>query len=287
MSAGQRDWVLAVDGGGSGSRVALVADDVRFEATGGPANVTTDFDGAVDAIKTGLAALAEQAGLAPRKLCRMPAYLGLAGIVDAEDARQLAAALPLQNAVIESDQPATVAGALGDKDGAVAGLGTGSFFGLSRSGALRLAGGWGHRIDDRASGYWLGRQALRHALEAYDGRAGQSALSRALTRRFQSPREIVAFARDVEPAEMASLAHLVTECVEAGDPAAKALLAVGAKHVISALTAIGWSRDLPLCVIGGVAEDYRPALSDHATLIDPAGTTLDGAIALARKIPSQ
>lgn len=283
MTGRVSDYVLAIDGGGSGCRLALVGPNDRVEVNAGPANVSTDFSDAIASLRQGLAKLAAKADLSESALFAVPSYLGLAGVVGPKDAVRVAHALPLTSARIESDQPATVEGALGTHDGAVAGLGTGSFFGLRRGSSLRLAGGWGHRIDDRASGYWLGREALRLALSVYDGLEPAGAASAAVTSRFSTAHDIVAFSKDASPDEMAALAPILVEAASKSDPLASRVLSTGTKHIIVTLSAMGWRRDDPICAIGGVAAAYASGLSAVAELVDPVGTPLDGAIARARR----
>lgn len=283
MTGRVSDYVLAIDGGGSGCRLALVGPNNRVEVNAGPANVSTDFSAAIASLRKGLTDLAAKADLGESALYAVPTYLGLAGVVGPKDAVRVAHALPLTSARIESDQPATVEGALGTCDGAVAGLGTGSFFGLRRGSSLRLAGGWGHRIDDRASGYWLGREALRLALSVFDGLEPASAASAAVTYRFSTPHDIVAFSKDASPDEMAALAPTLIAAAIEGDAAARRILKIGTNHIIATLSALGWRRDDPICAIGGVAAAYAPSLSAAAELVDPVGTPLDGAIARARR----
>lgn len=273
--------VLAVDGGGSGSRLALLRGGQRIEVQSGPANASTDMGGTVGSLRAGLDALASAAGLCVSDLADIPAFLGLAGIVGPTDAVQVAHGLPLNRARIESDQASTAEGALGARDGAVAGLGTGSFFGVRTGSKLQLAGGWGHRIDDRASGFWLGREALRTALMVEDGRQPPGWVSGAVMSRFGSAHAIVRFARDAGPEEMAGLAPLVVDGADRDDPAAQAILAQGAAHVVASLIGIGWDSTLAICPIGGVAPAFAPYLARHGTLIEPAGSPLDGAVSRA------
>ena len=54
MNKINRPDLLAVDGGGSGCRVALVWQGIRLEATGGPANVFTDPEAGAAAIDEAL-----------------------------------------------------------------------------------------------------------------------------------------------------------------------------------------------------------------------------------------
>src|SRR5690606_2743277 len=73
--------LVAVDGGGSGCRV-LVADAagrVLGRGGGGPANINSDFDGALANILVAAEAAVADAGLTPEMLPAATAVLGLAG----------------------------------------------------------------------------------------------------------------------------------------------------------------------------------------------------------------
>jgi glucosamine kinase len=70
---------------------------------------------------------------------------------------------------IETDAITAVKGALGDRDGIVAAIGTGSVFASQRSGVIRQIGGWGLVLGDEGSGARLGRSLLAAALGAVDG----------------------------------------------------------------------------------------------------------------------
>ena len=64
MVSDRTSLVIGVDGGGTSCRAALLRGDARFDARGGAANVTSDFDGAIRCISALLQDLATQAGLA-------------------------------------------------------------------------------------------------------------------------------------------------------------------------------------------------------------------------------
>ena len=90
----RRAGLIGVDGGGTSCRIALEWQGRRSELTLGSANVTTDFQKAIELINDGLDAIAEKSGLSKNQLWTCPAYLGLAGVVDEADARAVAKALP-------------------------------------------------------------------------------------------------------------------------------------------------------------------------------------------------
>ena len=278
---------LAVDGGGTSCRFALEAGGRRHVVRLGSANVSTDFDGAIATVRAGLDQLAAETGVALDALCGVPAHVGLAGAVDAALAGQVRRALPLRRVKVEDDRPAAVRGALGMADGALAGLGTGSFLGMQRDGAIRLAGGWGSRLGDEASGFWIGREALNATLGVYDGLLPETPLSAAIWARFDGrPSELVGFSIAATPGEIAALAPEVIAAAGAGDPVGRDILGRGAAYIAGTLDRMGWRAGLPLCLLGGVAPGYRPFLPAAlaAAVTEPLRTALDGALSIARQL---
>ena len=276
--------VLAVDGGGTRCRMALEAPGYRFVAEAGPTNVTTDRDGAVQEIRSALSALAEASGESIDDLIRVPAYLGLSGILVAEDIEALRPLLPFAGARIDDDRPAALAGALGPVgSGAIAHCGTGSFLGHRSEGESRFAGGWGHRLGDEASATWLAREALAATLASIDGIGPLTGLTRGLSDRLGGDRGIVDFAESASPEVLGALAPEVTAAAEGGDPVARRIMKAGASSIARTVEAIGWRPGERLCLTGGVGPYYTrylpAAVRDCLAL--PLGDPLDGALALA------
>ncbi|MYK32530.1 MAG: ATPase, partial [Boseongicola sp. SB0670_bin_30] len=120
--------VIAIDGGGTQCRLALNDGKSIVAVETGSANVSTDFDGALNEISSGLGSLAERAGLKLESLSRIPAFVGLAGMTGEAVSERLRTALPFTHVRIEDDRAAALRGALGRADGAIAHCGTGSFF---------------------------------------------------------------------------------------------------------------------------------------------------------------
>jgi len=284
MEVPANEVLIGVDGGGSGSRGVLVAGARRVTVAGGPANATTDPDGAAATLAALLEALRVAAGLPGAALAGARAYLGVAGVIAPALARRLAAALPVCGAVVEDDRRAALVGALGARDGGVIAAGTGAFAGVRRDGTERFAGGWGLELGDEGSGAWLGRGALAATLRAEDGTGPESALTRRLRARHGGrPAGILAWARDAGPSDFATLAPDVVAAARDGDQVGAALMRDGAAHLARALAAAGWAPRLPLCVVGGIGPALAPWLPADlaAAIVAPAGGPLDGALALA------
>jgi N-acetylglucosamine kinase-like BadF-type ATPase len=80
--------------------------------------------------------------------------------------------------IIENDGLAALLGATGGQPGVLMIAGTGSIvYGVNDQGAVARAGGWGHRVGDEGSGYWIGKQAIIHILKTMDGRAAPNQLA--------------------------------------------------------------------------------------------------------------
>ncbi len=272
---------IGVDGGGTGCRIGLWSEGgmLLARADGGPSNVTSDFDGGCVNIRAALAAIDK---VVPGATDRATAHLGLAGAMSPEVCAAVVARMPMPLCAVSSDLPTTVAGALGAQDGTVLAVGTGSFVGLQRDGVVRSVGGWGLQVSDQASAAWIGRAALAVTIEAVDGLLPMGAMAQALLARYGGdPNGIVRFAATARPVDYGGLAPLV---LESDDPAARAIVAQGADWMERALVALGHDDALPLCLIGGLGPRYRGLLErDGRRFIDPQGTALDGAHALARR----
>ncbi len=289
MCAGLTSPVVAVDGGGTRCRLVLDTGDERFAVETGPANVATDFDAALCEIRDGVEMLAELAGMTDDEIAELPAYVGLAGATDRAICDRVVAALPFAHGRVEEDRAAALQGALGPADGAIAHCGTGSFFGLRQGGRTRYLGGWGSRLGDEASAFWVGREALTGTLAVVDGLRPASPLSDALLARWATPAGIVAFAAEASPQAIGRLARDVAEAADTGDALGRDVLTRGAAHVAAMLDVLGWKPGLPICFTGGFGARYAPYLPEdmRAALVESQAAPIEGAIALARAFAAE
>ncbi|MDA5094514.1 ATPase [Aliiroseovarius sp. KMU-50] len=276
---------LAVDGGGTRCRLALCDNvgQIHILETGS-ANVTSNFSAATREILRGIEELSRISGLEQEEISALPAYFGLAGITGLESAAQLADALPFRHIRIEDDRPAALCGVLGENDGMVAHCGTGSFIAAQDQGQMRFIGGWGPVLGDMASAQWVGRKALARSLDVVDELARPSPLSNHILNELKGSAGIVRFAGTASPADFGRYAPLVTRHSAEGCALSTGILQDAADQIAATLTKIGWTEGTRLCLTGGIGPCYAPYLPApmQATLHDPEGTPLDGAILLAR-----
>ncbi|MDA8585660.1 N-acetylglucosamine kinase [Rhodobacteraceae bacterium] len=278
-------YIIGIDGGGSGCRVAITDRDgtLLSESEAGPANATSDLDGTIANIKAALTDAVDEAGLPDPELAHARGHAGIAGVLDLEDAQTIADAMPMPTTVTE-DTVTSLQGALGDREGILLSIGTGTVVGVSRDGIQSFIGGWGLTLSDQASGAWLGRELLREVLLCHDGLAPPSDLTRRALEHFDdSPNQIAAYAAKATPAEFAILAPEVVLAAENGDPLGLNLMQAGAIYLTNAIDVLGLGRSETLCLTGGLGPSYKQWLTpNHRSCIAaPEGTALDGALWLA------
>ncbi len=279
--------LIGVDGGGTSCRVALVRPGFpRIETAGGPANVTSDFNGAIATISGLIDGLLHGSGGAIPHI-----HLGLAGVTGPEMAGRVQAAIlachPGALVRATGDQVTMAAGALGAAAGAVAGIGTGSFVARQSGGQVRSLGGRGLILGDQASGGWLGLRLLQEAMLIHDGLRLPTAFGEEiLADHGCDPARVIGFARNARPADFAVLAPRIIAAAEQGDRLAQDLLGEGADYIARALDVLGWHADEPLCLAGGLGPAYAPYLAPplRAALRPAQGNALDGALYLAGQL---
>ena len=287
MSQADKFYLLGVDGGGSGCRAALAALDgaVIGQASGGPANVSTDADQAIANVQQVILSVMHAAGLGEHDLSKTVIHIGLAGVVSSGDSQKVASSITALRCTVTDDRHIFVAGALGDDDGALVALGTGTIISARHGLAHRHVGGWGLQVSDQASGAWLGRALLERVLLCHDGMERDSDLTRATLAHFDNdPGRIVVFANGARPSDYAAFAPQIVAAAKAGDTTGADLMQRGAQFLERALDVVGLTGSDVLCLSGGLGPHYAQflRLDFQKRIRPPRGSALDGALRLAR-----
>jgi N-acetylglucosamine kinase-like BadF-type ATPase len=306
-----RPWVLGIDSGGSGLRVALAPADPEAEADEpllirttrepvrtGPAGIDADhFLAQAVPLVRGLAASVEAAEIAA-------AAIGATGMASLGGALRerlpvaLREALGVGRLALAADAVTAYAGALGTRPGVAVAAGTG-LIALGTGGGIggwRRADGWGHLLGDCGSGAWIGRAGLEAALRAHDGRAGGSvALLERMTQVFGAAPTLpgLLYPRDDRAAVLASFAPEVGRCA-AHDPVAAEILRQAARHILEAAAAVRPGDEIALT--GGLfrmgepllapLRGLAPQLVPGARLVSAEGDPLRGAVRIAVALAS-
>ncbi len=280
------DYFIGVDGGGTGCR-AVVADAAGAalgRGESGAANIVTDPQGALKSVLAAVGAAFDAAGLDRALYARSHAALGLAGGNVVGACEPIAAALPFSARVV-SDGLTALQGALGDRDGVTAILGTGSVYVARSRGAVRMVGGWGFPLGDLGGGARLGQSLLQECLLAYDGIVETSPLGAEVLAEFgHDPDNLVKFGWNARPGDFGTFAPRVFRAAVAGDAMAVRLLKRSAAHVAATLDMLIAQGAERVSLVGGLAPHYGRWLPQHvqALLVAPRADALDGALQLAR-----
>ncbi|MFI1786349.1 N-acetylglucosamine kinase [Streptomyces rubiginosohelvolus] len=265
--AGPGAYVLGVDSGGSGLRVALgrvgepgplattvCAEPVRT----GPGGI--DAGHLLDQLLPAARELLERTSAAASAETRSDAArpggasahevaavaIGAAGMATlgerlrAELPGALADALGVRRVALAADAVTAYAGAVGQRPGAVVAGGTGMIALGTDLKEWHRADGWGHLLGDSGGGAWIGRAGLDAAMRAHDGRRGGSVALLERLRAVFGPAETLPgllYPRSDRPAVLASFAPEVAACAGA-DPVAAGILRQAASHVAEAAAAV-------------------------------------------------
>jgi glucosamine kinase len=248
--------ILAVDGGGTKTRAALLALDGTplAEHTGGPCNLFQDPESGLAEIRALWRHLAATAGLAPEAAAR------------------------------------TALSATGGKPGGLLAIGTGVVgYRLHSDGQVQKLSGWGFPVHDRGSGAWLGWRAIGDWLEWKDGYEGQPSSSIWPTLEAtlgQTTADILGWLKPARPGDFATLAPVVIDAATSGDAKGRGLLAQAASYHLRLAQAMTPTPHEPLVLAGGLAPIFRPsleaALGDALADATHTASSLAGAVLIAQ-----
>jgi len=291
------DYLLGVDGGGTGTRARLARADGTglAQGAGGPSGLSLGIHRAWDAVQQAAGAAFAAAGIDHPSLDRVAIGLGLAGVHNKQWAAEFVAAHPGYAAIrLETDAFTTLMGAHGGAPGAIVAIGTGSVGEvLFADGTRREVGGWGFPAGDEASGGWIGLRAIGHIEQVLDGRRERSAFADSIIEACGGSRDAIqVWLGKATQTAYASLAPVVlqhggTEADNpaagdpaAGDPVARAILLDAGAEVARIAHALDPEGRLPLALCGGLGAALREFLPPGllARTTPPQGDSAAGAL---------
>ena len=285
----QLDYLIGVDGGGSGTRALIQRRGGPVVGAGlaGPSALGQGVAQAWRHIEEAIRAGFETAGLAvpPWRRCALAA--GLSGVSHPPMRERFLAANPgFAHLTAETDAYTMLLGAHGGQPGAIVIAGTGSIAeALRPDGTRATVGGWGFPVGDEGSGAWLGLQAARQAQCALDGRAEAGPLARRVWLLCGDDRDsLQAWCQAAGQFEYAQLARSVFE-TEASDPAAAAMLERATRALDELALAVDPRGALPLVVSGSIGERLALRLQPgvRSRLVPARGGAALGALTLLQQ----
>jgi glucosamine kinase len=285
------DYLLGVDGGGTGTRVRLAvatpgADGTELsQGASGPSGLGLGIARAWAAVQQAAAEAFASAGIEQPSLDRIAIGLGLAGVHNKQWAAEFVAANPGYAAIrLETDGYTTLMGAHGGAPGAIVAIGTGSVGEVLRmDGTRHEVGGWGFPAGDEASGGWIGLRAIGHIEQVLDGRRERSAFADSI---IEACGAIGSNKRDAiqvwlgkaTQTAYAGLAPLVLR--HADNPVARAILLDASSEAATIAHALDPEGTLPLALCGGLGAALRDFLPPKllARTSAPQGDSAAGAL---------
>ncbi|MBE1878946.1 BadF/BadG/BcrA/BcrD ATPase family protein [Myceligenerans pegani] len=304
-------WEVGIDIGGTGSRLrgAPVGPDAGsiepIELTGDPVRVVSRRSDAPDVVGDLCRRFAEKAGPATTAA----AAVGMRGLrsmtlsrtlspFDVHDA--ITGALGTRRTAVASDTITAHLGALQGRSGATLNVGSGAVaIGDDDLGRLHIADGLGPLIGDNGGGSWIGEEGLRAAARAsYHDTRGSRRLLEEATEILGPPETWESKLRDAPDRVrvLAEFAPVVVRAAAAGDIVCQGILAGSAELLTDCLAAVLGRPGVrqvaattgSLMALGSplraAVHGLMPVKRVGVELVDAAGTPLDGALLLARRL---
>lgn len=304
------DVVVGVDAGGTATRCVAASLDGTVLARGEAAGANQRSSGGDPAGRLTDALRGAMGDLDPQRVAAGVFGIAGSGAAGHAAARGMAesawrsAGLPGRPVVVTDIAVAFAAGTP-TTEGSVLIAGTGAVAAAVRDGAVvRRCDGYGWLLGDEGSAVWLGREAVRAALAALDGRGEPTSLVSQVTRTLLSedvtpeappaqrrPSEelaqaLIAVVYDRSPARLGLLAPTVTRAARDGDAVAGRITDLAAQRLLAAVDAVraetphGAPAVLAGSVLreGPVADAVRTGLTDRG--VEPL-TAAEGALGAA------
>ena len=219
--------VLGIDGGGTNTRAAVVADGkiVGSGQSGSIKRLRVGAEAAETNLRTVLKEAYEQAGVKSVKA----ACCGIASPTMPGVKEWVTAVFDdfgVEQSEVVGDEVIALDAAFQGGPGILQIAGTGSnCVGRAPDGTFETAGGWSSRLGDEGSGYWIGVNSIRRALHAYDREEPCQVIPRVM--KIWGAKDMDEFINlgDGTPSpDFAALAPLIHELAEAGDAVAVGVL---------------------------------------------------------------
>ncbi|WP_394779631.1 BadF/BadG/BcrA/BcrD ATPase family protein [Undibacterium sp.] len=289
----QYQYLIGVDGGGTGTRVVLAnaAGAELGRGSAGPSGLRHGIENAWAAILVAARQAFAEAALPMPALAQIAAGCGLAGVHNKVWAQEFAEKNPGFGAVaVGSDGQTTLLGAHQGQPGAIIALGTGSVGEVMLAdGSRREVGAWGFPAGDEASGAWLGLHTINHVQHVLDGRHAPTEFAAAVISHCGGGRDdVFRWLGESNQTEYAQLARFTIQFA-ASEPVARGIMQKGGEEIVKIAYALDPSAQLPIALCGGLAAPLRvylpPVLLER--IVQPHADSAAGALILIKKSLSE
>ncbi len=261
-------YLLGVDGGGTKTTAVLLnlTTGAMTTAKAGPGNIAVLGKAAGHRL---LEELLEQLLAGVEREAIRAATFSFAG-VGREREKSIAAAIlretGLRETAIMTDARMFYFAYLGEDEGILLSSGTGAVCCLQRNGEFLIVGGWGYLLGDEGSGFAMGRDAIRYALQDDEKGLQPAELTKAILRYYDlvRPRELQTLTyASVNPQNIiASCAEQIGIVADAGDKRAAKIVDDAASALVELLQRgieqFGKQKVITLALAGGVLNKEGP-----------------------------
>lgn len=301
------DAILGIDGGGTRTRASLVAGDkvLAYAESGSIKRLRVG----AEAAEANLRALLQDVFAQSGSVRVLAASCGVASATMPGIPEWITAVLQefgVERIEIVGDEVIALDAAFQGGPGILQIAGTGSnTVGRAPDGSREGAGGWSSRLGDEGSGYWIGVNAVRRALTAYDREQPTQVLKK-VGEIWGTPDmdELINVGDGTPGPDFAALAPAINELAEAGDPVALDVLRQAAADLVAFVLLVrdklrrkhDIAGEVPVAWTGSVIEKMalvrepffaglHRAAPDMPVLKEPV-VSLDGALWRARRLAS-
>lgn len=260
--------VLGIDGGGTHTRASIVAGEevLGFAENGSIKRLRVGAQAAEENLRAVLAEVFKQAGVkGVRAASAGVASANMPGVTE-----WIAAVFHdfgVERFEVVGDEVIALDAAFKGGPGILQIAGTGSnCIGRAPNGARESAGGWSSRLGDEGSGYWIGLQAVRSALRAYD-REEPTKVLETVGEIWGTPSmdELVNRGDSTPGPDFAALAPAISRLAEEGDAVAARVLAQAAAELVEFVLLVrgklrrkhNLAEEVPVAWIGSVIGKAR------------------------------
>lgn len=255
--------VLGIDGGGTRTRASIVAGErvLAFAENGSIKRLRVGAQAAEVNLRELLEEVYKQAGLTGVKAASAGiASSKMPGV--SEWINAVFRDFHVEESEIVGDEVIALDAAFRGGPGIlqIAGTGTNTI-GRAPGGGRETAGGWSSRLGDQGSGYWIGLQAVRRALKAYD-REEPTKILETVGRIWGTSTldEFVNVGDSTPGPDFAALAPAVSQLAEEGDGVAAELLRQAAAELVESVLLVRAklrrkhrvTQEVPVAWIGSV-----------------------------------
>lgn len=228
--------VLGVDGGGTHTRAAIVTDGkvIGSGQSGSIKRLRVGTEAAEGNLRAALKEAFAQAGVKGVRA----ASCGVASVSMPGIKEWITAVFDdfgVERSEVVGDEVIALDAAFKGGAGILQIAGTGSnTIGRAPDGSRESAGGWSSRLGDEGSGYWIGVNAVRRALHAYDREEPTQVIKKVSEIWGTSTMEDFINLGDGTPGpDFAALAPAISELADAGDPVAVGVLRQAADDLVA------------------------------------------------------